>query len=151
MCSPALNSPATGLGVGPSKHLPFLRLRDPQYPPLPLPPRRIAMPPLRPCPQLRVFSAGRTDAGVHAKAQVCQCDAVTDLTPEQLQATLNARLPVALRVRGVAVVRSDFSAMENLWKCYTYTVPPGADWQRLGQGPAGVTTGDFPGTVAPGM
>ena len=93
--------------------------------------------------QLRFVASGRTDAGVSARGQVCQFDAVSGPAQEltlylsgtqepaivpvtSLAAALNEALPADLRVLEAAAVPKGFCAMNPLWKQYTYTLPTGA-------------------------
>ncbi len=54
--------------------------------------------------------AGRTDAGVHAIAQVASARVATALDPPTLLRALNARLPPEVRVMSVADAPDDFHA-----------------------------------------
>jgi len=73
---------------------------------------------------VRVVPAGRTDAGVHAMAQVCQFEALLgDLPAADLAAIANVELPEDLRVLSVAVADADFNVMVTKWKRYVYRVP----------------------------
>lgn len=54
--------------------------------------------------------SGRTDAGVHALAQVAHLDVHTRLTPEMLRRRLNDELPADVHVIGVESVRHRFHA-----------------------------------------
>jgi tRNA pseudouridine38-40 synthase len=60
---------------------------------------------------VRVVGAGRTDAGVHALAQVAHFDDPGSLAPERLMAALNARLPPDVRVRDVREADPGFHAL----------------------------------------
>jgi tRNA pseudouridine38-40 synthase len=72
--------------------------------------------------------AGRTDAGVHAAAQVAQLDVYplqlkragkTGLTPDRL----NSLLPASIRINSVAVVSSEFHARFAAWqRRYRYRI-----------------------------
>jgi tRNA pseudouridine38-40 synthase len=92
--------------------------------------------------QLRFVASGRTDAGVSARGQVCQFDAVSGPAQEltlylsgtqkpaivpvmSLAVALNEALPADLRVLEAAAVPKGFCAMNPLWKQYTYTLPTG--------------------------
>ena len=57
-----------------------------------------------------VMGAGRTDAGVHALAQVASVRADIDLAPIQVQRALNVRLPEDIRVMDVAEAAPEFHA-----------------------------------------
>jgi tRNA pseudouridine38-40 synthase len=58
-----------------------------------------------------VFGAGRTDAGVHALAQVAHLDMARDWEPARLAAALNAHLrPAPVAVTAAARVADDFHA-----------------------------------------
>ena len=58
-----------------------------------------------------IFAAGRTDAGVHATAQVAHCDLTGDWSPFQLAEALNYHLrPLPVAVLAVAKVADDFHA-----------------------------------------
>lgn len=59
---------------------------------------------------VRVHGSGRTDAGVHAKAQVANCSFRTALTTATLLRALNGNLPVDIRVYRVQEVEARFHA-----------------------------------------
>jgi tRNA pseudouridine38-40 synthase len=59
---------------------------------------------------VRVHGSGRTDAGVHAKAQVANCSFRTSLTTATLRRALNANLSVDIRVQRVQEVGARFHA-----------------------------------------
>ena len=75
--------------------------------------------------------AGRTDAGVHARGQVCHADVPVGCEPAALRRRLAALLPPDVRVRAVAVVPDAFDArFSALWRRYAYRVcddPPSLD------------------------
>jgi tRNA pseudouridine38-40 synthase len=78
--------------------------------------------------------AGRTDAGVHARGQVCHLDlpaeVAADVVPEVLTRRLGAVLPAEIRVRGVSLAPAGFDARFSAgWRRYAY---------RLCDDPAGV-------------
>lgn len=58
----------------------------------------------------RVHSSGRTDAGVHARAQVAHADLPGRRDPLKLRLGLNACLPPAIRILAVRPVSADFHA-----------------------------------------
>jgi tRNA pseudouridine38-40 synthase len=71
----------------------------------------------------RVYPAGRTDAGVHARGQVVHVDSATRLAPADLQRALNAVLPRDVAVLALAPVAPDFDARRDaLAKVYTYRI-----------------------------
>ena len=69
-----------------------------------------------------VIGAGRTDAGVHARAMVASVRLDTDLSPEEIRDYLNRYLPDAIAVREVKEAGERFHARYNaLGKTYRYT------------------------------
>src|SRR5439155_19109633 len=52
-------------------------------------------------PTFELYGAGRTDAGVHALAQVAHLDLYTDLPPNTLLSRLNAALPSDIHIRRI--------------------------------------------------
>jgi tRNA pseudouridine38-40 synthase len=71
----------------------------------------------------RVRGAGRTDAGVHAQAQVASVRMATRLDANSLLRALNARLPKDLAVRSVAEVPAGWDALrEACGKHYRYQI-----------------------------
>jgi tRNA pseudouridine38-40 synthase len=57
-----------------------------------------------------LYGSGRTDAGVHASAQVAHLDVVTQLPPASLRRALNDELPADINVLDVQVVPHRFHA-----------------------------------------
>jgi tRNA pseudouridine38-40 synthase len=62
---------------------------------------------------LPIVGSGRTDAGVHARAQVAHVG-IPDTAPlipsEKIPIALNTRLPAEIRIRAAAIVDADFHA-----------------------------------------
>jgi tRNA pseudouridine38-40 synthase len=74
-----------------------------------------------------VTGAGRTDAGVHALAQVASVSLNTSLEDASLQRALNATLPADVRVVAVERVPSDFHARFSARsKTYEYRIVNGS-------------------------
>lgn len=86
-----------------------------------------------------LVGAGRTDAGVHARAQVAHVDLPDGLAPEDLQRGLNARLPTTIRVRRAVRAGADFHArFDASGKHYAYRArwrPSTLPWVALRTGP----------------
>src|SRR5918912_1052505 len=59
---------------------------------------------------LDIYGSGRTDAGVHAMAQVAHLDVHTTLPPETLRRRVNDALPSDINVLNVEKVRHRFHA-----------------------------------------
>ncbi len=75
-----------------------------------------------------IVAAGRTDAGVHAKAQVASVAVRNRLPPRVLMRALNVRLPHDLRVTSIEDVAPDFDARRHArGKVYHYTMALGDD------------------------
>ncbi|MBE6989884.1 MAG: tRNA pseudouridine(38-40) synthase TruA [Ruminococcaceae bacterium] len=69
-----------------------------------------------------VIGAGRTDAGVHARAMTASTVLDTDKSPEEIRDYLNRYLPDAIAVREVKPCAGRFHARYNaLGKTYRYT------------------------------
>lgn len=68
-------------------------------------------------------AAGRTDAGVHAEAQVVNFKTDSRLLLEKVQNGLNALLPKEIAVKKIEAVPDHFHARYNArWKTYEYRV-----------------------------
>jgi tRNA pseudouridine38-40 synthase len=77
--------------------------------------------------KVRVHGSGRTDAGVHARAQVGNSSFRTSLTTATLLRALNANLPVDIRVQRVQEVNARFHARFSAkGKEYHYQIDCGA-------------------------
>lgn len=74
-----------------------------------------------------IACAGRTDAGVHARGQVCHVDLPVGAgTPEQLEHRLRRVLPTDVVVRGVRVAPPGFDArFSAIWRRYAYRITDG--------------------------
>src|SRR5262245_5195309 len=70
-----------------------------------------------------LHGAGRTDAGVHALAQVASARIGAPLDDETLGRALNANLPPSIRIVGVETVPDDFHArFSATGKAYEYRI-----------------------------
>ncbi len=73
--------------------------------------------------EVSVHGAGRTDAGVHAEAQVANAHLRREMEPRRLLAALNGNLARDVRVLGVTPVPDDFHArFDAKGKTYCYRV-----------------------------
>ncbi|MGI9145593.1 MAG: tRNA pseudouridine(38-40) synthase TruA [Chloroflexota bacterium] len=84
--------------------------------------------------QVRVTAAGRTDAGVHADAQVVSFDTTSTMTPAGLQRVLERWIPDDVWVVEVADAAPGFDARRSvLRRWYRYAVwrqgVPSTSWQ----------------------
>lgn len=70
-----------------------------------------------------LHGAGRTDAGVHAAAQVAHFDQTSPIPPERWATILNARLPEDIIIRASAKVSPRWHARFSArWRRYRYTI-----------------------------
>jgi tRNA pseudouridine38-40 synthase len=70
-----------------------------------------------------ILIAGRTDAGVHASGQVAAFDLDWVHSEADLQAALNANLPLDMAVQAVRQVQADFHPRyDALSRCYRYQI-----------------------------
>jgi tRNA pseudouridine38-40 synthase len=70
-----------------------------------------------------LYGSGRTDAGVHALAQVAHLDAATSLPPDTLRQRLNDDLPSDIHIRSALVVPHRFHARHDaVARRYLYQV-----------------------------
>jgi tRNA pseudouridine38-40 synthase len=63
--------------------------------------------------KLEVYGSGRTDAGVHALAQVAHLDVATTLPPVTLRQRLNDELPADINILRVETVSHRFHARHD--------------------------------------
>jgi tRNA pseudouridine38-40 synthase len=74
-------------------------------------------------PATELYGSGRTDAGVHALAQVAHLDLDTKLKPEALRFALNDHLPADIHVRALAPVSHRFHARRSAeGRSYLYQI-----------------------------
>lgn len=72
---------------------------------------------------VKIHGSGRTDAGVHARAQPFHFMTSSQIPVERWGLALNARLPVDIRVMGAKEVELDFHARRSAKrKTYRYTI-----------------------------
>jgi tRNA pseudouridine38-40 synthase len=73
--------------------------------------------------RVETASAGRTDAGVHAKGQVVNFTTHTSISSPHIQPALNSYLPKDIRVKKVRQVEMDFHARKSaLGRVYRYLI-----------------------------
>lgn len=81
-----------------------------------------------------LHGSGRTDAGVHARAQVASCRLQTPLTARVLRQAINAHLPADIRVNRIQFVDADFharfSATGKEYRYFIDTSPVADPFQR---------------------
>ena len=69
----------------------------------------------------RIHGSGRTDSGVHARAQVFHFDAEWEHGADKLLAAVRHRLPEAIQIKSVGLTRAKFHArFDATGKRYTY-------------------------------
>ena len=90
---------------------------------------------------VRLESSGRTDTGVHARAQVAHFDLETPIDPKYFQRGINAQVDRDIRIVTLDKVSSDFharfSAVGKEYRYYIYNgliVPPTKRLYRLQEG-----------------
>ena len=72
---------------------------------------------------VNVISAGRTDAGVHARGQVAHCQVSSSIETKKIRRSLNAVLPPDIRVFHLRKAPSGFHARKHaLRKRYEYRI-----------------------------
>ncbi|HEY7055107.1 MAG TPA: tRNA pseudouridine(38-40) synthase TruA [Vicinamibacterales bacterium] len=73
--------------------------------------------------EFELYGAGRTDAGVHALAQVAHLELYTTLSPETLRGRINAALPADIYVRTLDPVPHRFHARHDaVSRSYLYQI-----------------------------
>ena len=73
--------------------------------------------------EFELHGSGRTDAGVHALAQVAHLELYTDLPPEPLRRKLNDELPSDIHIRAVDKAPHRFHARHDaVARCYLYQI-----------------------------
>ncbi len=73
--------------------------------------------------KFELYGAGRTDAGVHALAQVAHLDIATTLPPATLRARLNDELPADINILRIDVVSHRFHARHSaVSRSYVYQI-----------------------------
>lgn len=78
---------------------------------------------LEPSGSHSVVAAGRTDAGVHAAAQVVHFDSAAPIPAHRWPAALNGRLPPSIRIRAAVQVSNNWHACYSAkYRRYRYTI-----------------------------
>ena len=73
--------------------------------------------------EFELYGAGRTDAGVHAIAQVAHLELYTDFPPESLRIRINDALPADINILSIEKVRHRFHARHDaLSRSYLYQI-----------------------------
>jgi tRNA pseudouridine38-40 synthase len=73
--------------------------------------------------EFELYGSGRTDAGVHALAQVAHLELYTTLPPESLRRKLNDELPSDIHIRAIDAVPHRFHARHDaVSRCYLYQI-----------------------------
>ena len=73
--------------------------------------------------EFELYGSGRTDAGVHALAQVAHLELYTDLPPESLRRKLNDELPADIHIRAIDKAPHRFHARHDaVSRCYLYQI-----------------------------
>lgn len=72
---------------------------------------------------ITIYGAGRTDAGVHAAAQVAHFNYTGPIPPHKWAKIINSRLPEDIVIRASAQVPPDWHAcFSAVWRRYRYTI-----------------------------
>src|SRR5687768_194380 len=76
-----------------------------------------------PTREFELYGSGRTDAGVHALAQVAHLDIDTTLPPDALRRRINDALPSDINILEIETVRHRFHARHDaVARSYIYQV-----------------------------
>ena len=79
------------------------------------------------CGPVRVNGSGRTDAGVHARAQVVHFDCGKPIPPASMARAMNTRLPEDIRVTSAAIAADGFDARRSAkgkeYRYFIYNAP----------------------------
>ena len=72
---------------------------------------------------ISIYGAGRTDAGVHAAAQVAHFEYIGPIPAHKWSKIINARLPEGILIRASAQVNDNWHArFSAIWRRYRYTI-----------------------------
>lgn len=70
-----------------------------------------------------LYGSGRTDAGVHALAQIAHLDVITALSPKVLQMRINDALPSDINILGIELAKRRFHARHDaVARSYLYQI-----------------------------
>jgi tRNA pseudouridine38-40 synthase len=73
--------------------------------------------------EFELYGSGRTDAGVHALAQVAHLDLYTSLPPESLRRRINDELPADIHILSIGTVPHKFHARHDaIARSYLYQI-----------------------------
>ena len=73
--------------------------------------------------QFEIYGSGRTDAGVHALAQVAHLDVINSLPPETLRRRINDALPSDINILSIELARGRFHARHDaVARSYLYQI-----------------------------
>jgi tRNA pseudouridine38-40 synthase len=73
--------------------------------------------------EFELYGSGRTDAGVHALAQVAHLELYTDLPPESLRRKINDELPADIHIRAIEKAPHRFHARHDaVSRSYLYQI-----------------------------
>ncbi|WP_413627007.1 tRNA pseudouridine(38-40) synthase TruA [Fructilactobacillus vespulae] len=76
--------------------------------------------------ELAIFGSGRTDAGVHALAQVAHFDFPFEIPAENMLRGMNSMCPLDIQIKKVEIAASDFHARYDVTgKKYQYKIAQG--------------------------
>ncbi|MCO4792488.1 MAG: tRNA pseudouridine(38-40) synthase TruA [Bacteriovoracaceae bacterium] len=79
--------------------------------------------------KVKSLGSGRTDAGVHALAQIVKVEIPLDIDPEGLKKGLNSKIDSKIKILGVEKVDEKFNPVRDaLWKEYCYLFTYGDDF-----------------------
>lgn len=85
--------------------------------------------------RVKLHGAGRTDAGVHARAQIAHVCSARTIPPERLRYALNRALPPSLVITDVSVADAGFHARKcAIGKWYSYRIYNAQTPPALGHG-----------------
>lgn len=85
--------------------------------------------------EIHVSGSGRTDAGVHALAQVAHFKTSQEIEPQRIQHSLNGILPKTIRIRSLELAPDDFharfSAKRKIYHYHLHTSQTQSPFNRL--------------------